>query len=67
MLEADEISALQDRITQQHVDIQNGMRIASNTVDPRKAQLLALFDLCDARGKEYLMRVAGVTATMRKE
>lgn len=36
-------------------------------VEARKVQLLALFDLSDERGKEYLLRVAGVTASLRKD
>lgn len=36
-------------------------------IEARKMQLLALFDLSDERGQEYLLRVAGVTASLRKD
>lgn len=31
-------------------------------VDPRRAQLLALFDMSDARGQDLLLAIAGIHA-----
>ena len=39
-----------------------GYQVQHLVADPRKAQLLALFDLSDKRGQDLLLQIAGIHA-----